>query len=51
MNKTKMAKKIRKYARQETKQFIDNVHTQPFKVRLKFAIRLIFGRAINKGKS
>uniref|UniRef100_A0A6M3JFH7 Uncharacterized protein n=1 Tax=viral metagenome TaxID=1070528 RepID=A0A6M3JFH7_9ZZZZ len=48
-NKTKTAKKLRRYAKKETEKFIDTAHKQSFRIRFGLATKLIFGRSINKG--
>ena len=50
-NKVKVAKKVRKYARQETEKFIDNIHKMPFRIRFGFAYKIIVGRDIKNDTS
>jgi len=46
--KNRIGKKVRKEARKETQQFIDGIHKRPFRIRLGFALKLLFGRDIKK---
>uniref|UniRef100_A0A6M3L904 Uncharacterized protein n=1 Tax=viral metagenome TaxID=1070528 RepID=A0A6M3L904_9ZZZZ len=50
-NKVKVAKKIRKYSRQQTEQFIDNIHNMPFPIRFRFAYKIFVGRDIKNDTS
>lgn len=47
-NRTKMNKKLRKYSRNETEKFFDNVHRLPFFIRASLAYKLFVGRKIKR---
>ena len=47
--KNREDKKTRKAARKETERFFDECHNLPFFARFGIALKLIFGRKINKG--